>query len=130
MRSILLLLAGCLFGACASPPERPAPRPPEPARARAALATLYVQNATAVRLTVSYRLAARPGAEVEVGRVLPGARAELAPVPAGEPLILIARTDAGAELALPARTFELDGDWTWLIPASSTFTPPSGGSGS
>jgi hypothetical protein len=128
MRSVLLLLAGCLAAACASPPEWAAPRPPEPARARAALATLHVENATAVRLTVSYRLATRPAAEVEVGRVPPATRAELAPVPAGEPLILIARTDAGAELALPPRTFELDGDWTWRIPAGSTFGPPASGS--
>jgi hypothetical protein len=125
MKPISLILAAVLVAACAAPAERPAPRPLEPARARAALATLHVDNATVVRLTIIYRLASGTGGEVEVGRVAPRSRAELAPVPAGEPLILVARTDAGAEFQLPARTFDLDGEWTWLIPPGATFTMPT-----
>jgi hypothetical protein len=45
----------------------------------------------------------------------------MAPVPAGEPLVLIARTADGAELALPPRTLAIDGSWTWLIERSARF---------
>jgi hypothetical protein len=114
----LLLLAGC-----AAAPERPPPREPEPARARAALATVYVENETAERLTVAYRVAGRP-AEVIIGQVPPGERAALAPVPAGEPLLLVARTAAGAILDLPVRAFAIDAEWTWHIPADAEFQPP------
>jgi hypothetical protein len=115
---ILLLLAGC-----AAAPERPPPREPEPARARAALATVHVRNESAERLTVAYRIAGRP-AEVIIGEVPPGERTALAPVPAGEPLLLVARTAAGAVLGLPVRAFAIDAEWTWHIPGDAEFQPP------
>jgi hypothetical protein len=121
------LLPLALIAACSAPPERTPPQAPEPLRARAALATLHVENATPHRLSVLYRFAVRGDAEVEVGHVPPLARSELAPVPAGEPLVLIARTAAGAEFALPARSFDIDGEWTWRIPARARFVPRSGG---
>lgn len=117
--ALLLLLAGC-----ATAPERALPREPEPARARAALATVHVQNASAERITVLYRIAGR-SAEVAIGQVSPGATAALAPVPAGEPLLLIARTQAGAALTLPARAFAIDAEWTWAIPRDAAFLPPA-----
>lgn len=121
----LVLLA---LGACAGTPEpRPPQREPEPARARAALATVHVDNRSAERLVIAYRLTGRTRAEVGIGRVDARATAELAPVPAGEPLILIARTAAGGELVLPPRTFEIDGDWTWLIPPDVRFSGKAGG---
>jgi hypothetical protein len=114
------------LSACANATEAAPPREPEPARARAALATLHVDNRTAHRLTILYRISSRGPAEVAVGHVAPQAAAVLAPVPAGETLVILARTAAGAELALPPRTFELDGEWTWLIPAAAVFSPPPG----
>ncbi|MGH7447550.1 MAG: hypothetical protein ACRELT_08315, partial [Longimicrobiales bacterium] len=95
---------------------------PDPERARAALATLHVDNRTRDRLAIAYRLAGHTG-EVGIGHVDAAAHAEMAPVPAGEPLILIARTPAGAELVLPPRTFVIDGTWTWLIPRDARFAP-------
>jgi hypothetical protein len=49
------------------------------------------------------------------------ASAALAPVPAGELIVLTARTDAGGELVLPPRTFAIDAEWTWEIPAGTPF---------
>jgi hypothetical protein len=118
------LLPLLLGAACAAPPERPLPRDPEPARARAALATLHVVNATAERLSIGYRIAARGPAEVGIGQVLPRDSATMAPVPAAEPIVLVARTAAGLLLSMPARTMGLDGEWTWRIPADAHFTPP------
>jgi hypothetical protein len=122
-----LLLALSLVAACTTQPDRSVPAAPQPLRARAALATLHVENATPHRLSVLYRLAVGGDAVVGVGQVPPASRVRLAPVPAGEPLVLIARTAAGAEFALPARSFDIDGEWTWRIPARTRFVPPGGG---
>lgn len=119
---ILSAAALCILAACAAPVERPAAPQPEPPRARAALATVRVSNLSAERLTVLYRGAGQDN-EVAIGTVPPNSSAELAPVPAGEPIVLIARTAAGAELALAARSFDLDGDWTWHIPRDARFVP-------
>jgi hypothetical protein len=114
--------------ACGAQVERPAAPQPEPARARAALATLHVQNLTAERLTVLYRISGRAAAaEIAVGFVPPESSAVLAPVPAGEPIVLVARTEGGAEITLPARSFAIDGVWTWLIPAEARFIPAGRG---
>ncbi|HUF49900.1 MAG TPA: hypothetical protein VMN60_03645 [Longimicrobiales bacterium] len=113
-----LLVAAC---ACAGAPSPAPPREPEPARARAALATVLVDNRSAESLIVSYRLTGRTSSEVGIGRVAARAVAELAPVPAGEPLILTARTSGGAGLTLPARTFAIDSAWVWLIPEDARF---------
>jgi hypothetical protein len=116
-----MLLLACAAG-CARTPAAPAAREPEPARARAALSALSVDNRTAEHVTILYRLTTRPDAEVVVGQVPPRSFREIAPVPAGEALILVARTASGAEVALDPRAFALGGEWTWLIPADTRFT--------
>jgi hypothetical protein len=119
--SARLLLLVCAAAACATRAAVPPASDPDPERARAALATLVVDNRTAQRLDILYRHAGRGGAIVGVGHVAGGQTAEMAPVPAGEPLVLIARTADGAELALPPRTLAIDGSWTWLIERSARF---------
>jgi hypothetical protein len=59
-----------------------------------------------------------------IGRAAGGARTRLAPVPAGEPIVLIARRQDGLELALAPRMFSLDAEWTWEIPNDANFTRP------
>jgi hypothetical protein len=120
-RSLLAMLLLAPLAACTSPRAAVPSRDPDPLRARAALATVHVDNRTAERVTILYRHAIRTGAAVAIGDVAPSSRAELAPVPAGEPLVLVARTTAGAELTLPARSFDIDSHWTWLIPADARF---------
>lgn len=115
---LLALNTGCAVrGGGPSTPD------PDPERARAALATLHVDNRTTRPLEISYRIAGRSDGRVVVGRVGANATAEMAPVPAGEPLIVTARTDGGAELALPPRTFAIDGEWTWRIDRNARFVP-------
>jgi hypothetical protein len=121
-----LLLAAVVVG-CASAPPAAAPRDPEPVRARAALATVHVDNRSAERVTVLYRLTARGAVEVTVGLVPPHAAMDIAPVPAGEPLVLVARNAAGAELVLAPRAFAIDSEWTWVIAADARFVPPTAG---
>ena len=115
-----IAVLSCAAG-CAGTPERESENEPEPARARAALAIVRVDNRSAERLLIAYRLTGRGSSEVGIGRVEARDSAELAPVPAGEPIILIARTNAGLELVLPARSLEIDGSWTWLIPEDARF---------
>jgi hypothetical protein len=110
------LLGGCAAGQQVAPAVEP-----EPVRARAALATVFVINDTDSRVTVAYRVAGGAAPEVIVGRVAPTSSAALAPVPAGELIVLTARTDAGGELVLPPRTFAIDDEWTWEIPAGTPF---------
>jgi hypothetical protein len=120
--ALLLLCAA----ACVRAQERAAQREPEPARARAALAIVRVDNRTAEHLLIAYRLTGLGSSEVGIGRVEPRDTADLAPVPAGEPIILIARTPAGLELVLPARSLEIDGSWMWLIPEDARFVRGGG----
>jgi hypothetical protein len=87
----------------------------------AALARVTVENQTGQTLSIAFRPAARGGGEVVVGDVAPGAAEELAPIPAGEPIVLLARTQDGAELRLAPRSFELDATWHWVIPADAAF---------
>lgn len=127
MRSRSVVLTAALLAACAGGAVQPPDSEPDPDRARAALATIHVDNQTTARLDVLYRPAVRAGATVGIGRVDAAATAEMAPVPAGEPLILIARTAAGGELELSPRTFPIDGVWTWRIERSARFSRPRGG---
>ncbi|HSJ24179.1 MAG TPA: hypothetical protein VK929_05885 [Longimicrobiales bacterium] len=119
--TLAIFLAIGMAAGCASPPAAPPPAQPEPARARAALATLMVVNRSEHRLTIAYRLPARAAPEVVVGTVPPGSVAEMAPVPAGEPLVLLARNDAGGVLTLPPRSFVMDDEWTWVVAADARF---------
>lgn len=121
MVRLILLSASLAASACATASAGPAIRDLEPTRARAALASLVVDNQSAGRITIAYRHASRPANEVSVGDVAARARAEMAPVPAGEPIILVARNAAGLQFVLPARTFDIDGSWVWTVPADARF---------
>ena len=123
----VVLICCLLFAACVHTAERPAPRDPDATRARAALATLVVDNQSSEPITVLYRLAGRAPKEVAVGHVRPHSMSQMAPVPAGEPLVLLARTSGGLELVLPPRSFTIDGLWTWVVPADARFTRPGAG---
>ncbi|MEX1184283.1 MAG: hypothetical protein WEF86_13705 [Gemmatimonadota bacterium] len=116
--ALLAVACGCAGASPRNTPEAD----PEPGRARAALASLSVENRTAQPLTILYRLTTRPEAATGIGLAVPLGISGMAPVPAGEPIMLIARTQAGAELAVPPRTLPLDGHWTWVIPADARFT--------
>lgn len=124
MRYLLFACFSVLAAACASSPDAAMSGEPEPARARAALATVFVENRTAERLTVAYRITARTGSEVVVGSVDARDVVELAPLPAGEPVILVARTNDGGQLSLAPRSFTMGTAWTWLIDADARFQPP------
>lgn len=87
----------------------------------AALAHVAVVNHTPYRLSIAYRAAAGAGREVGIGSIDAGARSRLAPVPAGEAIILIARAEGVGELVLDARSFALDQRWVWDIPADARF---------
>jgi hypothetical protein len=120
---VRILLIGLVLVACASAKTTgTADMPSEAARHRAALACLTVSNATPLQLTIAFRTAAPPFQEVVIGRVAAGAETRVAPVPAGEPIVLIARLQDGAELALAPRLFSLDAEWTWEIPKDANFT--------
>src|SRR5688572_28184138 len=107
----------------------PARAPQDPAldasRHRAALATIVVDNRTTQPLLIAFRPAIAPGGEVVVGRVAAGTLVAVAPVPAEEPILLRARRATGEELELPARSFEMDAEWVWVIPVDASFTMPS-----
>lgn len=86
---------------------------------RAALARLVVDNRTQHRLDIVVRYAVGAGGEVMLGRVPAGAVREMAPMPAGEPVILLARS-ARFERRLPPRSFEIGQTWHWVIQPDST----------
>jgi hypothetical protein len=121
---LFLLLAGPTACGLRQPTSPP---PADPRRSGAALASVVVDNATAHVLSVAFRPAAGPGGEVVVGRVQPVSRAALAPIPAGEPIVLLARREDGRRLELRPRTFEIDAEWTWAIPADAVFRSDGGG---
>lgn len=84
---------------------------------RAALATLLVENRTDVPLRIAFLYAAEaggPGGEIGIGTAAAGGTTELAPVPAAEPIILIARGPS-FERRLRPRTLEIDERWTWVV---------------
>lgn len=121
MKTLLLCL---LLGACAAAEPVVLDAPAEAARHRAALAMLAVANGTTSPLEIAFRTAAPPYQEVVIGRVAAGAEARLAPVPAGEPIALVARRPDGRELVLAPRLFSLDVEWTWRIPNDASFAYP------
>ena len=87
----------------------------------AELATLSVHNESDSELVIAYQAAAREAPEVVVGKVGPDSQGEMAPVPAGEPILLAATRADGSALRLQARTFEPDEEWLWVIPADARF---------
>lgn len=120
-----IMLACALLTGCAARSRSPDEPPSEPARHRAALALVSVLNTTAAPLTIAFRTATPPTQEIIIGRVEAGQHARMAPVPAGEPIVMLARRADGAELALAARSFPLDAEWTWEIQPHATFTKPA-----
>lgn len=115
---VVLMVAAC--GGSAPRARNPVPAP-ELERSGAALARVVVTNGTSHELTIAFRPATAPGGEVVVGRVDAGGQVALAPVPAGEPIILIARTPEHREFELSPRTFPVDANWAWHIPADAMF---------
>lgn len=104
---------------------RRAPAASDDGRSGAALASITVRNDTSHPLVIAFRSASPPRGEIAVGQVAPGAQAAVAPVPADEPIILIARTPDRAELVLPPRTFGIDAHWLWHIPPDARFRDPA-----
>jgi hypothetical protein len=122
-----ILIAVLLLGGCAArtSPELEAPASSsEAARHRAALARVVVANETNLPLTIAFRTATPPLQEVVIGRVASSARTRMAPIPAGEPIILVARREDGAEFQMQARSFSLDAEFVWVIPKDATFQTP------
>jgi hypothetical protein len=121
-----ILALGLLLSACAARTASGVPDTPEDAaRHNAALALISVSNNTTSPLAIAFRNATPPVQEVIIGRVEAGQRARMAPVPAGEPIALIARRADGSELTLAARLFMIDVEWTWEISHTATFTQPA-----
>jgi hypothetical protein len=119
-RRWVLPCAAVLVVGCAYFPGRSSRSvPDDEARHRAALASLVVINRTDSTLNIAYRMAPPQAQEVGLGTVAAGARARVAPVPAGEPIVLVARRADGAEFALPPRSYPLDAEWIWEIPANA-----------
>jgi hypothetical protein len=114
---LLLLLA------CARPAELP---PIDPVRegGRAALAVVTVESRVDFPVRVSMLLPALRQGELVFGTVPAGASYALPPVPAGEPIVLIARAPDGAELRLGPRSFAPDQSWLWLITPDDPFIQP------
>ena len=123
MTALRILCCAAALSACGGrdvsldPPSEVTPH-------RAALAILTVRNATPGDLLILFRTALPPLQEVGVGAVSANEERRMAPVPAGEPIILVARRADGAEYQLPARSFALDAAWTWEIPRDAVFTTP------
>jgi hypothetical protein len=116
------LLCAIASGGCAST-NTSAPIDPgrEARRHRAALATIIVENRTSLALFIAFRPAIGPGAEVVIGNVAAHATATIAPIPAGEPILLVARVSTGLQLELPPRSFAVDTTWTWVVPVDARF---------
>ena len=110
-----------LLGAACATSSQPPPGAPDVPEGRAALATVNVENATPHELTVEFRPAGSARGRVGIGTVPARSTRRLAPVPAGEPIVLTARTGQGGALELPARTFGVDEVWVWQIPADAVF---------
>ena len=118
--ALALLVIACAARTSNSVPDTPA----DAARHNAALALIAVSNNTTTPLTIAFRNATQPVQEVVIGRVAAGERARMAPVPAGEPIALVARRADGAEFTMRPRLFTLDVEWTWEILHNTTFVQP------
>ncbi len=118
----LVLLCACF----AHGGVQPAEEQEEAARHRGALATLTVDNGTARHLRITVRSVPGPASEISLGEVPAGGAATVAPLPAGEPVVLAAVADDSSRLTLPARSFDIGQRWTWRIPADAVFAPAGG----
>jgi hypothetical protein len=121
MRTLAVLLCAIPMTACTLGRGADAGTPSEAARHRAALASVSVINETEIALDIAFRTAVPPIQETVIGRVAANARAAMAPVPAGEPLIMVARRADGAEYQGKVQSFPLDGVVVWSIPRTATF---------
>lgn len=117
-----VLLAACIGR------SMPAPSSPGGESRGASLARVSVHNETGSALEIAYRLVSGSGKDVVVGSVAPGATERVAPVPAGEPIVLVARAEDGSSLVLPARSFEPAETWLWVIPRDAQFQDGRGAS--
>ena len=117
LASLAVPLSGCFMFSRTGKPVVPE----DEARHRAALTNLTVVNRTGSQLIIAFRAATPPEQEVVIGTVLAGARATVAPIPAGEPIVLIARTPEGGEFTLTAHSYPIDQDFMWDIPAETVF---------
>jgi hypothetical protein len=121
-----MVVAAAALAACAA--RAPIPEAPsEAARHRAALASVTVVNETGYPLEIAFRTAAPPIQETVIGQVPANDRAAMAPVPGGEPVILVARREDGAEYQAKVQSFPLDGAVEWRIPKDATFMARAAG---
>ncbi|MEX0890562.1 MAG: hypothetical protein WEB88_00225 [Gemmatimonadota bacterium] len=119
---ILLLLAGAaVLPGCAHAARDAAQEADDAARHTAALAHVSAHNRSGFAVAVVYRPAAGPGGEVGIGSAAAGTLVELAPVPAGEPLIFIVRGLPDGELRLTPLSLELDTRRTLVVVADSAW---------
>lgn len=118
-----LVLPLLLLCACIGRHPAPDPQAAEAARHRGALATLVVDNATTRHLRIAVRPVPGPAGEITVGEVAPGADGTMAPIPAGEPVVLSAVADDSSRLSLPPRSFDIGQQWTWRIAPDAVFAP-------
>ena len=86
----VIAIAGCAVGRASTVGGEAGVR-------RAALARIVVDNRTGEAIDVAFLTVADPGREVVVGGVAARSTALVAPVLAGEPIVLVARTASGAE---------------------------------
>jgi hypothetical protein len=111
--------------ACASTAE-PGPLDPVREGGRAALAVLVVDNRTGTDLRVSFLLPVLSQGEVHIGEVPARSVRRMPPVPAGEPLLVIARSSEGREFRLGPRSLPSDQAWRWVI-SPDAGSPPGNG---
>lgn len=119
---ILTAAAAALNAACFARSEPAIPTTP-PEEYRAALTELRIVNHTNRALTIAFRTTAGVR-ETIVGTVAAGGSAHMAPIPAGEPISLMAREPNGGEFVLAPQSFPIGGSWTWEIPATAAFRRP------
>jgi hypothetical protein len=111
--------------ACASTAE-PGPLDPVREGGRAALAVLVVENRTDSDLRVSFLLPVLSQGEIHVGEVPARSVRRMPPVPAGEPVVVIARSADGREFRLGPRSLPIDQSWRWVISPDAGPAPGAG----
>jgi hypothetical protein len=117
------LLLGTAVGAagCLRSGRSAAEEAADAARHTAALAHVVVANRSDFAIMVVYRPAVGAGGEVGIGGAAAGTRVELAPVPAGEPLVFMVRGLPAGEYRLEPLSLELDARRTLAVVADSAW---------